>query len=87
MKEEDKQLRNTLIGVFVPFFLGICVAIAVQWISMDRRISLIEQQQQTDHELILQHNSDMSEINANIAEIKNKVIQLTDLKADKQFKQ
>lgn len=87
MKEEDKQLRNTMIGVFVPFFLGICVAIAVQWVSMDRRISLIEQQQQTDHELILQYNSDMSEINANINEIKQKITQLSDLKADKKFKQ
>jgi hypothetical protein len=82
----DKSLRNTLIGCFVPFFLSLVLAMAIEWVTMDRRQSLLEQQQKADHELILQHNSDMSEIRDGMSDIKSRIIQLSDLKADRKFK-
>ena len=82
----DKNLRNTLIGCFLPFFLSLVFVMGIQWVTMDRRQSLLEQQQKADHELILQHNSDMSEIRDGMSDIKSRIIQLSDLKADRKFK-
>ena len=81
----DKSLRNTLISVFVPFFLTVIIILATEWISIDRRMGLLEQQQQADHQLILQHNSDMDEIRTSIVNIEQGIIKLQDLKQDKHF--
>ena len=80
----DKSLRNTLLSVIVTIVLVFIGA----WIQLNSRISVLEVQVKSDHELfqsnIDKSNKDMEDVKSMLSDIKVTVIHLQDIKQDKQ---
>ena len=74
-------LKSTLIGVVVTIIL----ALAASWMSLNKRIDILEVQVQNDHDMLLQWNADMKDVKSNVSDIRLRIIQLQDLKADKDY--
>ena len=79
MRDKDNSLRNVLIGVFVT----IIVAFSGAWMSLNKRIDVMEVQVRNDHDMIVKWNEDIEEVKTSLSDIRGRVIQLQDLKADK----
>jgi hypothetical protein len=75
----ETGLRNTLIGVIAT----IIIALGASWMSLNKRIDILEVQVQNDHDMLLQWNEDMKEVKRNVSDIRMRIIQLQDLKVDK----
>lgn len=80
----DISLRNTLISVIVTILLVFIGA----WIQLNSRISVLEIQVKSDHELF-QTNSDksdkdMEDVKSMLSDIKVSITHLQDIKQDKQ---
>ena len=79
----DKSLRNTLISVIASIILVFVGA----WIQLNSRISVLEVQVKSDHELfqsnIDKSDKDMEDVKSMLSDIKVTVIHLQDIKQDK----
>lgn len=51
--------------------------------SLNKRIDILEVQVQNDHDMLMQWDNDMKEVRTNVSDIRMRIIQLQDLKADK----
>ena len=51
--------------------------------SLNKRIDILEVQVQNDHDMLMQWNEDMKEVKTNVSDIRMRIVQLQDLKADK----
>ena len=51
--------------------------------SLNKRIDILEVQVQNDHDMLMRWDSDMKEVRTNVSDIRMRIIQLQDLKADK----
>lgn len=80
----DKSLRNTLLSVIVTIVLVFIGA----WIQLNSRISVLEVQVKSDHELfqsnIDKSDKDMEDVKSMLSDIKVTVTHLQDIKQDKQ---
>ena len=61
----------------------IAIALGASWMSLNKRIDILEVQVQNDHDMLMQWNEDMKEVKTNVSDIRMRIIQLQDLKADK----
>ena len=79
----DQSLRNTLISVIASIILVFVGA----WIQLNSRISVLEIQVKSDHELfqtnIDKSNKDMEDVKSMLSDIKVTVTHLQDIKQDK----
>ena len=53
------------------------------WMSLNKRIDILEVQVQNDHDMLMRWDSDMKEVRTNVSDIRMRIIQLQDLKVDK----
>lgn len=51
--------------------------------SLNKRIDILEVQVQNDHDMLMRWDSDMKEVRTNVSDIRMRIIQLQDLKVDK----
>lgn len=72
-------MKQTLVGILAT----IAIALGASWMSLNKRIDILEVQVQNDHDMLMQWNEDMKEVKTNVSDIRMRIIQLQDLKADK----
>ena len=72
-------MKQTLVGILAT----IVIALAASWMSLNKRIDILEVQVQNDHDMLMRWDSDMKEVRTNVSDIRMRIIQLQDLKADK----
>lgn len=75
--------RNTMVGIMATVIMALFAA----WINLNKRIDVLEIQVQNDHQLLVQWNGDMEEMRSNVSDIRARIIQLQDLKEDRNFKE
>lgn len=79
----DKSLRNTLISVIASIMLVFIGA----WIQLNSRISVLEVQVNSDHELFQTNrdksDKDMEDVKSMLSDIQVTVTHLQDIKQDK----
>ena len=79
-------MKQTLVGILAT----IVIALGASWMSLNKRIDILEVQVQNDHDMFIVNqekaSKDMCVLMQKINDIQIKVTQLGDLKADKEFK-
>lgn len=76
---KDDSMKNAFIGAIIT----VALAVGASWMNLNKRIDILEVQVQNDHDMLMRWNEDMKEVKTNVNEIRLRVIQLQDLKADK----
>ena len=83
----EEKLR---VGTWVSL-ITLAIIIAGGWMQVNTRISVLETQVKADHDLYQTHlinaSGEVDGINAKLDNIQQSIIKLSDLKADKEFKQ
>ena len=79
---EEKLRVTTWIAL-----ITLAILLIGQWVSVNARLSVLETQVKADHDLYENSNNDISCINTKLDNIQQSIIKLSDLKADKEFKQ
>ena len=72
-------MKQTLVGILAT----IVIALGASWMSLNKRIDILEVQVQNDHDMLMQWDNDMKEVRTNVSDIRMRIIQLQDLKVDK----
>ncbi len=76
---KDDSMKNAFIGAIIT----VALAVGASWMNLNKRIDILEVQVQNDHDMLMRWNEDMKEVKTNVNEIRLRIIQLQDLKADK----
>lgn len=76
---KDDSMKNAFIGAIVT----VALAVGASWMNLNKRIDILEVQVQNDHGMLMRWNEDMKEVKTNVNDIRLRIIQLQDLKADK----
>ena len=76
---KDDSMKNAFIGAIIT----VALAVGASWMNLNKRIDILEVQVQNDHGMLMRWNEDMKEVKTNVNEIRLRIIQLQDLKADK----
>lgn len=76
---KDDSMKNAFIGAIIT----VALAIGASWMNLNKRIDILEVQVQNDHGMLMRWNEDMKEVKTNVNDIRLRIIQLQDLKADK----
>ena len=79
----EERLR---IGTWIAL-ITLAILLCGQWVMVNSRIAVLEAQVKADHDLYENSNGDISVINTKLDNIQQSIIKLSDLKADKEFKQ
>lgn len=83
----EERLR---IGTWLAL-ITLALLLVGQWVTVNSRISVLEMQVKSDHELYeqntLESSNDIKGINMKLDNIQQSIIKLSDLKADKEFVQ
>ena len=84
-KMAEERLR---IGTWLAL-ITLALLLVGQWVTVNSRISVLEMQVKSDHELYeqntLESSNDIKCINMKLDNIQQSIIKLSDLKADKEF--
>lgn len=84
-KMAEEKLR---IGTWLAL-ITLALLLVGQWVTVNSRISVLEMQVKSDHELYDQNtieaSNDIKGINMKLDNIQQSIIKLSDLKADKEF--
>lgn len=76
---KDDSMKNAFIGAIIT----VALAVGASWMNLNKRIDILEVQVQNDHGMLMRWNEDMKEVKTNVNDIRLRIIQLQDLKADK----
>ena len=76
---KDDSMKNAFIGAIIT----VALAVGASWMNLNKRIDILEVQVQNNHDMLMRWNEDMKEVKTNVNEIRLRIIQLQDLKADK----
>lgn len=76
---KDDSMKNAFIGAIIT----VALAVGASWMNLNKRIDILEVQVQNDHDMLMRWNEDMKEVKTNVNDIRLRIIQLQDLKADK----
>jgi hypothetical protein len=76
---KDNSMKNAFIGAIIT----VALAVGASWMNLNKRIDILEVQVQNDHDMLIRWNEDMKEVKTNVNDIRLRIIQLQDLKADK----
>lgn len=83
----EERLR---VGTWVAL-ITLAILLVSQWVTVNARISVLETQVKADHDLYegnqINASNDIKSINIKLDNIQQSIIKLSDLKADKEFKQ
>lgn len=83
MRDKDNGLRNVLITALV----SLSIVFAGAWTDLNQRIDVLEVQVKNDHDMIIKWNDDIKEVKSSLIDIRGRIIQLQDLKADKVYQE
>lgn len=83
MRDKDNGLRNVLITALV----SLSIVFAGAWTDLNKRIDVLEVQVKNDHDMIIKWNDDIKEVKSSLIDIRGRIIQLQDLKADKVYQE
>jgi flagellar biosynthesis chaperone FliJ len=76
---KDDSMKNAFIGAIIT----VALAVGASWMNLNKRIDILEVQVQNDHDMLIRWNEDMKEVKTNVNDIRLRIIQLQDLKEDK----
>lgn len=76
---KDDSMKNAFIGAIIT----VALAVGASWMNLNKRIDILEVQVQNDHDMLMRWDGDMKEVKTNVNDIRLRIIQLQDLKADK----
>lgn len=76
---KDDSMKNAFIGAIIT----VALAVGASWMNLNKRIDILEVQVQNDHDMLMRWNEDMKEVKTNVNDIRLRIIQLQDLKEDK----
>jgi uncharacterized protein YxeA len=73
------SMKQTLVGILAT----IVIALGASWMSLNKRIDILEVQVQNDHDMLMQWDERHERGETNVSDIRMRIIQLQDLKVDK----